>query len=98
LERLARPKRARRGKPAPEPQAAPGLALLPAVEGPGRYAVLGWDEPVELRATRYVDPDGLVRYRVHLPEGGGYRVVLVREATEEERNEAAAQAAKERAR
>ncbi|HEU4412824.1 MAG TPA: hypothetical protein VFS43_46710, partial [Polyangiaceae bacterium] len=97
LERLARPKRARRGKPAPEPQAAPGLALLPAVEGPGRYAVLGWDEPVEVRATRYVDPDGLVRYRAHLP-GGSYVVVREREATEEELAEAAAQAARERAR
>ncbi len=86
LERLARPKRARRGK-ARELAQAPGLALLPPVEGPGRYHVCGFDEEVTLRATRYVDPDGRVRYRAHLP-GGGYAVVAEREATDEELAEA----------
>jgi hypothetical protein len=77
LERLVRPKRLRGRKaravapPSPRP-----------ASGPGRYLVLGQDVEVVLKATAYLDPDGVVRLRAPCP--GGYVVVEEREPTADE--------------
>jgi hypothetical protein len=75
VERLDRPKRTRKAADAE-------LAAMPVVRGPGRHAVLEHEAAVTLRATVYLDPDGLVRVRAVCP--GGYLVVAEREPTAEE--------------
>jgi hypothetical protein len=83
LERLVRPKRIR-GRNART--AAPPVPR-PA-SGPGRYVVLEHDAEVVLKATVYLDPDGVVRLRASCP--GGYLVVEEREPTADELERAGA--------
>ena len=87
LEQLVRPKRLRGRKARPTTQPSPRPA-----SGPGRYVVLEHDVEVVLKATAYLDPDGVVRLRASCP--AGYVVVEEREPTA---NELATAGASERA-
>ncbi|HEU4406125.1 MAG TPA: hypothetical protein VFS43_12740 [Polyangiaceae bacterium] len=83
LERLVRPKRLRGRKARAVTQPSPRPA-----SGPGRYVVLEQDAEVVLKATAYLDPDGVVRLRASCP--GGYVVVEEREPTADELERAGA--------
>lgn len=90
LEQLARPKRlrGRKAKAAASPSPRLVSSSLRPASGPGRYVVLAHDAEVVLKATAYLDPDGVVRLRAPCP--GGYVVVAERAPTADELAQASA--------